>query len=256
MICIDIDECQENPAFANLENGFCTNIEGSYILKCNEGYDLDEGLVICRQIVVETEDEEEEEEEYEDEYDEYDLEMGSGDEDDFSSNLQIFAGLDDDDEEEGHEKEEGQEEEVNVEEQENEPEVENFCQTKYKFMRHGTCQFDGQQATITCDPGYIFDQLLDRCTDLNECLNYPNFTNGRCFNNGGGFELVCDYGYQLVENVCVDIDECQLHYSVFQHGQCVNSEGSFDLYCNDGYVLTRNKKCRKDIDIKEKLREF
>ena len=61
-----------------------------------------------------------------------------------------------------------------------------------------------------CAEGYnaTTNEILD-CVDVNECLAAPCGKNTTCSNFLGGYECICDQGYESDQNGrCIDIDEC------------------------------------------------
>uniref|UniRef100_A0A8D8XMX9 Nidogen-1 n=1 Tax=Cacopsylla melanoneura TaxID=428564 RepID=A0A8D8XMX9_9HEMI len=67
---------------------------------------------------------------------------------------------------------------------------------------HSTCTDPSDYRTCNCDPGYQKDYLDDRrvafrCTDIDECLNYPAVcpNNADCINHQGSYTCQCKEGY-------------------------------------------------------------
>ncbi|XP_059169369.1 cubilin-like [Physella acuta] len=105
--------------------------------------------------------------------------------------------------------------------------------------------FGGQVQILKCDcaPGFTGNNCE---LELDACLNKPcskgrtctDLTAAQQGNNPVGYECgPCPTGYQDIEDICVDIDECEDN-STCDH-TCVNTEGSYTCSCNPGYVLSR-----------------
>ncbi|KAG1700053.1 Fibrillin-2 [Nymphon striatum] len=104
-----------------------------------------------------------------------------------------------------------------------------------------------------CYSGYVYDELMLNCEDIDECNKQPSpcfGNNARCVNTPGSYICECSDGYQITpdQRNCVDIDECRdVHFC--DKGKCFNYQGSYQCICNDGYTLSKNKdRC---IDVNE-----
>lgn len=74
-----------------------------------------------------------------------------------------------------------------------------------------------------------------RCVDIDECaLNTHNCAQ-TCTNTPGGFKCGCKKGYYMVNNQCMDIDECRTDQPCPKHSTCSNTPGSYTCSCNEGF---------------------
>ena len=53
----------------------------------------------------------------------------------------------------------------------------------------------------------------------------------------GSYLCTCLAGYEMDENTCIDINECDLTNSCGKNAECVNSVGSFECVCNPGLKI-------------------
>ncbi|XP_033109507.1 fibrillin-2-like [Anneissia japonica] len=77
--------------------------------------------------------------------------------------------------------------------------------------------------------------------------------NGRCIDlPNGSYQCICDAGYELSGNMCVDINEC-LETRYCSNGVCHNSPGDYYCTCDSGYepLLNNRKACRDRDECKE-----
>ncbi len=81
------------------------------------------------------------------------------------------------------------------------------------------------------------------CLDVDECKQGVDCgPGGVCENNPGGYSCKCNDGYELVEGLCADIDECKLPITPCgKGGDCENTEGSHRCTCHNGYELSKDK---------------
>ncbi|XP_030621883.1 latent-transforming growth factor beta-binding protein 4 [Chanos chanos] len=103
----------------------------------------------------------------------------------------------------------------------------------------------GSYRCVSCRPG--FSPLNGQCSDIDECQQNPSpCSNGRCENTPGSFRCVCNAGYRLQGNTCIDVNECE-DPTRCPGQECVNSQGSYRcMSCKNGFSLL-NGQC-KDID--------
>eukprot|EP01125_Pyxidicula_operculata_P013176 TRINITY_DN4359_c0_g2_i3.p1 TRINITY_DN4359_c0_g2~~TRINITY_DN4359_c0_g2_i3.p1 ORF type:complete len:1736 (-),score=241.48 TRINITY_DN4359_c0_g2_i3:164-5371(-) len=110
----------------------------------------------------------------------------------------------------------------------------------------------GTSKSCVCDSGYHLNSSYD-CEDINECLDAP--CSHTCTNVAGSFKCSCpnDYGYNLTNNRCIDINECTDCKTCDKCEQvCVNYDGWYRCDCWGGYRLISNKSCtEKDCFMTE-----
>ena len=75
----------------------------------------------------------------------------------------------------------------------------------------------------------------DGCDDIDECDIEECGQNEACNNTYGGFECICAIGYELNEEICVDIDECTRDDVCGLNQECQNTNGSYVCNCMFGY---------------------
>lgn len=104
-----------------------------------------------------------------------------------------------------------------------------------------------------CSQGYEADRSSGSlvCNDVDECASFvaPNeFT--VCANEDGSHVISCTGGnFNLVDNVCVDVDECADETNPCgENSTCVNNQGGFECACNEGYTAGEEANTCVDID--------
>lgn len=68
---------------------------------------------------------------------------------------------------------------------------------------------------------------------------------GICINKIGSFQCKCPKGFELIDNVCVDINECKKYDPCSGKLKCINFYGTFqcaNINCLDGYRLEQTNK--------------
>uniref|UniRef100_F6WEY7 Uncharacterized protein n=1 Tax=Ciona intestinalis TaxID=7719 RepID=F6WEY7_CIOIN len=215
--CEDINECvDEDLCFAD---SVCTNMPGSYVCSCMEGFVFDEQCYIL-------------------DIDECNL-SGTCTNGDCSNTRggfvcdcnQGFHPINDD----------------------------KACEDVNECDRdpcgRGVCQNVFGSFTCTCDNGYRISDNGD-CVDKNECDEEGQCNNGFCDNTPGGFACDCNEGYSVTPDgrVCIDTDECTEDPLVCGIGTCQNMDGSFKCYCPDGYNSDNGAACNdvNECDVGDK----
>ncbi|XP_041371795.1 fibrillin-2-like isoform X2 [Gigantopelta aegis] len=90
------------------------------------------------------------------------------------------------------------------------------------------------------------------CVDVNECLDAAlNNCQFACNNTEASYTCYCPAGYTGTGNNCIDVDECVLNTDNCQMG-CTNTNGSFVCTCNNGYTVSTTDPSRCD-DVNECL---
>ncbi|KAK0067662.1 fibrillin-3, partial [Biomphalaria pfeifferi] len=102
-------------------------------------------------------------------------------------------------------------------------------------------------ALCQCIDGYT--RVGDGCQDINECaFATTNNCDQICENFVGGYVCKCNLGYtyNIAQNKCVDINECERKMDGCQQG-CDNSEGGYRCTCPAGLKLKLDgKSCEVD----------
>ncbi len=96
------------------------------------------------------------------------------------------------------------------------------------------CYKSGDSYACTCDHGFKLARDGRSCVDFNDCTDERQCPgeNYKCVDALGGFRCVCEDGYKMTGNLCVDVDECA---SAPCEHICTNTPGSYTCSCFDGY---------------------
>ena len=86
--------------------------------------------------------------------------------------------------------------------------------------------------TCDCDQGFLIN-LTGQCSDIDECLNDP--CEYGCLNTPGSYECLCAQGYERLNGLCQNVDECSKSQVCNQNANCVDTIGSFECHCREGY---------------------
>eukprot|EP01069_Polyplicarium_translucidae_P003982 Polyplicarium_translucidae@DN2462_c0_g2_i2.p1 len=116
-------------------------------------------------------------------------------------------------------------------------------------MEDSACRNLPGSYSCTCPPAYEFNMESGACEDVNECASDSHTCDRAtetCRNLAGSYECVCMRGYELLDGICVDVDECAgSHGCTFA---CRNTVGSYRCICPDGFsLMTDGLRCQ-DID--------
>ncbi|XP_055948498.1 hemicentin-1-like isoform X2 [Argiope bruennichi] len=101
-----------------------------------------------------------------------------------------------------------------------------------------------------CNTGYYLSSRTD-CSDIDECGSSNPPCSHTCVNVPGSFNCLCPEGYELLNNSCLDINECLLGtHKCTKDQECINSPGGYEclLICSSGFSRSGNGSC---IDIDE-----
>jgi hypothetical protein len=118
---------------------------------------------------------------------------------------------------------------------------------------HGTSACETSLCVVTCDDGWD-GAVCD--TNIDECATQPDLceVNATCSDTEGGFECVCNAGFEDDGVECADIDECALLTdNCSDNALCTNASSSFSCECNSGYsgdgvTCTNIDECATEAD--------
>ena len=82
------------------------------------------------------------------------------------------------------------------------------------------------------------------CQDINECVLYDacsDVANSECVNTHGSYVCDCNNGYEMINDVCEDFNECFTENACPIYSECENLVGTYDCYCSVGYVTGENE---------------
>ncbi|XP_039639005.1 mucin-like protein [Perca fluviatilis] len=102
---------------------------------------------------------------------------------------------------------------------------------------HGLCHQSPAGYQCVCDLGYVGDGLA--CSDIDECQreNICPQNETECMNIPGSFSCVCKKGYTLNGTQCVDVNECKMgQHDCSDFAQCVNTMGNYSCFCLGGFT--------------------
>uniref|UniRef100_A0A7N6F8T4 Latent-transforming growth factor beta-binding protein 4 n=1 Tax=Anabas testudineus TaxID=64144 RepID=A0A7N6F8T4_ANATE len=150
------------------------------------------------------------------------------------------------------------------------------CVGKYSFVKshillRASCFSRPQEASDKILLGYL-TFLLERCYNIDECVNKTVCPSGICINVPGSYDCgTCPSGFLAQGGQCVDqlsppctnlnqkppsyssvgavsdIDECQ-DQRVCTRGHCHNTKGSFICQCGPGFRLSKTGDQCDDVD--------
>ena len=97
------------------------------------------------------------------------------------------------------------------------------------------------------------DYFLFRCRNYSGAYCHGLMKHSSCQNMIGSYDCICTTGYEKINGVCQDINECD---NIFQdpcskikpHSICENTDGSFNCQCQTGYYTSDDKQSCIDID--------
>ena len=98
-----------------------------------------------------------------------------------------------------------------------------------------------------CRTGYKFDEVDQNCLDEDECAFKCISSGSNCTNLPGSYNCSCLEGYNLVNEDCININECEEDQNICGKGNCTDTIGSFTCKCETGFYYS-NGTC---VDIDE-----
>ncbi|XP_036791689.1 hemicentin-1 [Oncorhynchus mykiss] len=101
-----------------------------------------------------------------------------------------------------------------------------------------------------CVPGFKPSTMGSSCEDVDECQESSlSPCQQQCLNTLGSFRCVCNPGYQLSGQRCLDINECSRNVCP-AYQQCRNTEGGYQCFdsCPAGMRMGENGAC---VDVDE-----
>ena len=88
-----------------------------------------------------------------------------------------------------------------------------------------------------CKYGFRAGLIEDQCVDIDECLKQNICQeNTKCRNTPGSYSCDCLDGYE--GDSCEDIDECTSGTKCHAKAECQNTEGNYTCSCQEGYFGT------------------
>ncbi|XP_078142364.1 fibrillin-2 [Centroberyx gerrardi] len=103
--------------------------------------------------------------------------------------------------------------------------------------------------SCSCPRGYLLQQDGRTCNDLDECQTRRHNCQFLCVNTVGGFTCKCPPGFTQHHTACIDKNECAAEASLCGgKGICQNSPGSFSCDCQQGYSLDNTGLHCEDVD--------
>ena len=122
----------------------------------------------------------------------------------------------------------------------------------------GTCD---SEDVCTCIDGYQLTDDKD-CENIDECTETEEICGstlaGFCFDNEGSYECQCNDGFEIVDDMCKDIDECSRFSDLCsEEGMiCVNNDGSYHCACDTGFVEQSTMVSGIQLNLAIKVLEF
>ncbi|XP_067253271.1 fibrillin-2 [Chanodichthys erythropterus] len=116
---------------------------------------------------------------------------------------------------------------------------------------HGVCINHMGSFHCECPSGFIYNDLLLICEDIDECSSAEHVCqrNADCINRPGGYQCECADGYRLTpDGACADRNECVETPSVCRHGDCVDIPGGYACVCHTGFTATLNRRMCVDVN--------
>ncbi|XP_055728570.1 thrombomodulin-like [Salvelinus fontinalis] len=122
---------------------------------------------------------------------------------------------------------------------------------------HVCYQKNDSSIACMCHHGYALAEDGKKCKDIDDCFDDSQCPgqNYECVNNIGGFKCRCQNGFKMMNDVCIDDDECYMD-GPCEH-ICENTLGSYNCSCFEGYIATRKdpNKCQLHCPFEECLAE-
>ncbi|XP_069622888.1 adhesion G protein-coupled receptor E3-like [Ranitomeya imitator] len=98
-----------------------------------------------------------------------------------------------------------------------------YCECKKGFQRENVTEFCPSE-----------DKKLNKCTDINECKNFPGIcgSNFVCRNTHGSYNCTCDDGFTNVSNTCVVKNKCEFSSSELEKKEECDKMSPPDAACS------------------------
>ncbi|XP_042587887.1 fibrillin-2-like [Cyprinus carpio] len=101
-----------------------------------------------------------------------------------------------------------------------------------------------------CPTGFSYSDLQpsSSCEDIDECSLGTPVENGTCSNVIGGFECLCEEGFEPGPMMsCEDVNECSQNPLLCAF-RCINTFGAYECSCPSGYTLREDGRMCQDVD--------
>ncbi|KAJ8945200.1 hypothetical protein NQ318_013650 [Aromia moschata] len=216
----DINECEEHENIC--ENGYCTNIFGSFMCSCNEGFRLDDTGFMC-------------------------VDINECVENPGICNIgecvnepgKYYCQCP-----EGYMPLPGRRECVDMRK--------DVCYLNWSRWQCSTPMTQNQTKKVCCcSMGQAWGHPCEPCPEAGTSSSGVCPHPGKCTNVMGSYVCTCPEGYELsaVTGICEDIDECVVNAGICEGGVCGNTEGGAFCTCPEGFILeTNTMKC---IDVRQ-----
>ncbi|OCT79270.1 thrombomodulin [Xenopus laevis] len=109
------------------------------------------------------------------------------------------------------------------------------------------CIPDQSTGTCVCAKGFTPAEDGRTCQDIDDCALIPDLCEQSCTNTEGSFMCTCFDGYEMVDEQCKDINECESSDTLPCEHICENFSGGHKCVCWEGFTVDEKdpKKCKQ-----------